>query len=107
MTKQNENFNRAFRFLPKIDHKEEEKFKNLFPNRQNLHSVKQTYSKYLNNSKKEIFQPNYIDLTLAATNILKTNNNNFEISSSYFGSDLDRFEYEKSKSFYIGDSKKL
>jgi hypothetical protein len=105
MKKQNENFNQTLRFLPKIDHKEEEKFKNLFPNRQNLHSVKQTYSKYLNNSKKEIFQPNYIDLTLAATNILKTNNKDFEMSSSYFGSDLDRFEFEKSKSFYI--SKKL
>jgi hypothetical protein len=112
MTKQNGSFNKALKFLPKIDHKaEEEKAKNLFPNRKNLHFVKQTYSKYLTNSKKENFVPNFIDLTPAATNISKINqqiNENREYEkSSYFGSDLDRYENQEKSSFYSVDLKKL
>ena len=115
MTKQQQNssLNKALYFLPKIDHKkEEEKVKNFFPNRKNLHFVKQTYSKYLTNSKKENFLPNSIDLTPAATNISKINNeinniNNKEYEkSSYFGSDLDRYENVKFSDYAV-DMKKL
>ena len=119
MKKQNDNYNKTFIFLPKIDIKEGDEVKNVFPGRQNIHFVKN----YTKNSKQESFLSNSMNFTLAAIHIPKkdkevnrevssTNNNNnhnpnneYE-KSSYFGSDLDRYDTEKSNIFSI-DFEKL
>jgi hypothetical protein len=58
------NFSRALKFLPKIEHKEEEK--NVFPNRQNFH-YKRTFSKFLTNKlSKEHFFYNTGELNISS-----------------------------------------